>query len=462
MISDYTQNIYHLSILGSGTCNLSCNYCFLCGLKSQNTFDKELVESLQNGSYLATFKHTLNRLRVNPLKITHCSMWGGECTLHSNIWKDHMQDWLQSFPNLHDIYFVSNGVFNATSVADWYQVINDWAESEDKEVFITMQISLDGNETYNKDRGVSPDLLKSNVIELCNQITNRGLKNIRCAFRYKPTLPIDTYNGICNTLESCEDYYEWWHSFIKDNLNNINGYQISRDIINEPIITSLYDYTQQQGIDFARSLRIQDSIDWEGLAKKYKIPLQRDNFNIVDGLIKSYKNTTRLTDSGFCSQYTHDILVRPDGIMVGCLVGLYNDRTEYRDYVKNVDMEEYQNCLRVPGDYFLDFYNDTDETIEKFYKMFTHFKESYVTLTTANIALLYELAACHQVDPSYLTDANKLTRHASMLTGKTQCIYNSLRKTGSPFVTTPGQVRLYCNGVFDYLDYIINGKTIIS
>ena len=51
MIQKYTSEINHLAIIGSGTCNLSCKYCFLCGLKNHKTFDNEIIQAVKDGSY---------------------------------------------------------------------------------------------------------------------------------------------------------------------------------------------------------------------------------------------------------------------------------------------------------------------------------------------------------------------------------------------------------------------------
>lgn len=461
MIQKYTSEINHLAIIGSGTCNLSCKYCFLCGLKNHKTFDNEIIQAVKDGSYLKTFQHVLNRLQVPYYKIYNFTMWGGECTLHSDLWAKHIHEWLDAFPNVRNVSFVSNGMFKIDDVADWYGAINNWALNNNTYIQIMMQISIDGSDEYNKDRGIKSEVIFNNVTGLENTISQRGYNNIKIAFKYKSTLPIDTYNRICETKDSCESYYEWWHKFIRQTLNSFKGWQTDREVLNTPILTSLYDYTQQQGINLTKSLRTQDSLDWEGLRIKYGFnrTLQND-FSLMQGLITSYPAANKLKSTGFCSQYLHEIMVRPDGIMVGCLVGLYNDKDEYRQYALEHDIEEYENCLRVPNRYFLDFYKDSDESIESFYKMFTHFTESYKTLAAANIALIYELAYCGQVDKSYLHDSAKLIRHACVLTGRTQCCYNSLRKTGSPFVSTLGMARLMCNGAFDYIDYITAGKSI--
>lgn len=109
MIQKYTSEINHLAIIGSGTCNLSCKYCFLCGLKNHKTFDNEIIQAVKDGSYLKTFQHVLNRLQVPYYKIYSFTMWGGECTLHSNLWAEHIHEWLDAFPNVRNVSFVSCG-----------------------------------------------------------------------------------------------------------------------------------------------------------------------------------------------------------------------------------------------------------------------------------------------------------------------------------------------------------------
>lgn len=448
------NDIKKLSILGSGTCNLSCEYCFLKGLNKQH-FDKEIVEKLIDGSYLKTIQQVLLKCGANNFQIEELTFWGGECTIHADLWSEYILDWLHAFPNISAICFVSNGLFNPNAMNKLLAKINQFGYESNRFININIQISLDGPEGINSGRPGLGDQLKNNFLELDSLMLKNNYKNLMLHIPFKSTLPVDTFNQIHSSLDSAEEYWEWWHKFLSDCLLNKKSEFIDSHIFTDPIITMLYDYTQQQGIDLTKSLITLDLLNWEGLQKKYKLPFTLSNeSSVINGLgAECYPRTNHIKDPGFCGAYMAETMIRPDGVIVGCLVGLYNDKEEYLTYNKEHDYDEYLNCLRVPSKYHFDPLNMDDHEIFKFQKQMADYQQAFNTLISGNLAILIELANCGQVNPEYLVDSDLAFRHSSIITGKTMCFYNSLRKTGSPFVSTLGQVRLLCNGVLQYIDY---------
>ena len=70
-----------------------------------------------------------------------------------------------------------------------------------------------------------------------------------------------------------------------------------------------------------------------------------------------------------------------------------------------------------------------------------------------NIAnYIYVMAQIGQVDESYLTDLNKLKRHAFYLSFINTCYYNLIHSAGSACIRNTSEVRLLCNGALDLYD----------
>lgn len=100
-----------VEILTGGTCNLKCNYCFLCKIKALHGLDEDVVNGLESGSYLENVKEVFKRTHNNPLLIEEMTCWGGEPTIHLPLLTDKLKDWFKFFPNITRLYFATNGTF---------------------------------------------------------------------------------------------------------------------------------------------------------------------------------------------------------------------------------------------------------------------------------------------------------------------------------------------------------------
>lgn len=449
----YKDRIYTLSILGAGTCNLACKYCFLCGLKEHKKWDNEIIEAVKDGSYLRTIIDIFKKTRNDPAYVREIKFWGGESTLHLSLWKEYFPEWMHTFYNITQIGFVSNGTYDPYELADFIRMVNANAENH---IDFNIQISSDGPDCYQKDwRGVSSDVLFEKAKILLEELGKDFLPNITFIADFKPTFPIEVFNNINKSLDSAMEYWNWWF----DHLNYVNSIPMPRCVgqigMKPGIITMLYNYTQQDGIDLAHSLRVSDMINWEKLNRNSFVKIDPEySANVMSGFYDGWMNITHQNAPlGYCGQVIREWLIRPDGIVSGCLAGLYNDKFEYIEHAKKVDYDEYLNTKRVHSSYFFDPLNMTEEEIDRFNyrnKVMDDQANNFYVSTAAS--QLYELALVSQASPIYLSNSEVLIRHAYLLGKKTNCYYNMMRKTGIPYTGTLGLARLYGNGAFQYLE----------
>lgn len=439
-----------LSILGAATCNLACEYCFLCNLRAIKSVDEQLVEAVKDGSYLRTVLKVIKATGNDPLNISDITFWGGESTLHLDLWTEYFPTWAKAFPNVDLIKFISNGTYNPEYFYRFIKMVNS---SFDHKVIISVQLSIDGDDTLNEStRGIKTSILQNKFARLNELLASERLMNVTMGFTVKATLPIDTYNELHKDVESATKYWNYWN----DLQDFFNEHEFSRNTdrnvtIQPPIITMLYEYTQQQGLGLANSLRTLDSVDFYELSRSHKtniVPGVTDPMNVFTEM---WANSVKYADIGFCGQMLKDCLIRPDGVIAPCLSGLFIDLPEYKEHAKN-DPEELANISRVPSRFMFDPLNMSPDEIKGFQDYLINMKEhSSNMFIAAAVAQMFELAVAGQISPIYLKRDIAL-RHAYILGIKTGCYFNSLRKTGSPYLPLMGFYRLYCNGAVQYFD----------
>lgn len=445
----------NISLIGSGRCNLKCSYCFLCKNKANIELDKLLIEYLQNGKYLSNYLNFFERIssiksdqppfNYTSYDVDKISFWGGEPTLNLSIWTEVLSQWLEYFPNVNDITFVTNGLFQTDELISFIEAYQLFAKS--KCLTLNLQVSLDGPVITEKYRGVSTEKIIQNLKQLIETLSNFNLKTY-INISFKATTGIDELNKIHQTVESATSYYQWWAQQISELIHlNKNKYI---NIVNIPELTYAFisDYTQQQGLDYAHSLKVFRAIDWQQF-DIYDLP-----FNIYESCdlthyVDMYYDRYDYNSTYYCGQYIHDIMMRPDGIVIGCLAGLYNDMPSYeQDLVKENNQEELQVNQSIHPSFYLDINKMSDQQILDFYTRMNNLQQCQKTVVAYGSALINELAKIRQVDRMYL-DHIKAVEAARSLMSRSMCWFNNMRKTGTFYYTLPGLYRLYLNGFLE-------------
>lgn len=436
-----------LSVIGSGKCNLCCSYCFLCKTKeTTEILDEEIIKGLKDHTYLQRVVAALNHYDYTPQDVTRLSFWGGEPTLNLSIWVEYLPEWMKVLSNMNELNFITNGTFPLGDMINFIQTVDDNAEHP---MHIILQVSLDGPDPYTFiGRGIHADTIVSYLKEFINQFNQLHLIQTDLTVFFKSTLSMDNFIKALGTLESATAYYTWWKSLIHD----LEYLAISKNIIGffADAVNFAYmdDYTQEQGIEYAHTADIFYAIDWQKLDLLYPT-----RFCLTDGMdpFDVLKNAcgTDIEHGTSCSAYSSELIVKPDGTVLGCMVGLYNDIPSYEKELKKHGEKEYLQNKAIPKNFYYK-YDINPEQSEKFKKYFDYYKKHHgITDFAIGMAILHELSNADQISYFYKNNPRLLYEHFRFITEKTKCFFNSLRETGSVYVMLPGVYRLYFNGFID-------------
>ena len=436
-----------LSIIGSGKCNLHCSYCFLCKTKkTTQILDEDIVNGLKDHTYLQRALTALNWYDHKPEDVGKLSFWGGEPTINLPVWTEHISEWMKALPRLVDLNFITNATFPPQNMIEFIKTVDANAMHR---MNVILQVSLDGPDPYTlKGRGIPAQKITDNLKEFIKQFNQLYLTNTDLIVFFKSTLQIDDFIEALGNIENATKYYTWWQSLIHDLeylsiSKNIKGF--FADAVN---YAYMEDYTQQQGIGYAHTTDIFYAIDWQKLDLLYPTTFSlRDGMDPFD-VVKNANGAT-IEESMCCSSYDSEIIVKPDGTVVGCMVGLYNDIPSYARELKEVDNSEYLRNKSIPQNFYYN-YNTEPERSEKFKKYYTYYKNNHgITDFSIGLAILYELGEANQIAYYYKDNPDLIYEHFHLLSEKTKCFFNSLKETGCPYVLLPGVYRLYFNGFLD-------------
>lgn len=440
-----------LSILTGGTCNLQCSYCFLHKERKAKELDDEITLKLKNGEYALNCFKSINSIGADTLKIKELELWGGEPTLHIKEFTDNINYWVQYFPNLEAISISSNGLYNIDYMYNHLlTVFKVWPNFKN----YTLQISIDGpDELSIITRGITFSKVEENLRKLLDKISQNKLpNNFNLNICFKQTLPIEKMNQIHKTLDSTFNYYYFWHEKLY-NLEKDYRYSYLNFFSGPITVTLLYDYTQQDGLDYAHTHRMYYAIDWKYLQNKFDTKAKVQDMMSPMKTYNEFGNHNSFDRSYYCGQYRDNIYIRPDGSIIGCLAGLYNDDKEFIERMRNENIEEYQASKNINSNFYLQPIGKTLEENIKFLERMWYL-DNPETKVLSSAALIYELAKSNQVEPIYLKDNTLRIKHAYLIQNRSGCFFNSLRFSGDPYISSLGLYRLYCNGVLSYYDKI--------
>lgn len=451
-----------LAITTSSVCNLECSYCFLCKEDHSKELDREIVDGLISGTYATNCFNSLKAYGADPKDIVELQLWGGEPTIHADIMADHVQDWLKCFPKLERISISSNGKFDPETVL---RMLEAFAQGKYFKK-VLMQISIDGPDYVSqKSRGITFEDATKNYSKLLQLVSKSDIfrsKGIQFLPAFKNTLPIDTINEIHSTIESATKYYEFWASTLFDWENTYVNHIIKGFGISDITVTLMPDYTQAQGLGYAHSCRVYDSIDWQKIFDKY--PINDPYTNLYEQMSplrkhdEFWESTHNVGRGYYCGQYIYATQIMPDGTIYGCLAGLYNNDKNFIEKMKKTNPKEYLTCTRIAPQYY---WKPTEHSKEENLEYKDHkygLTKMQPTQMAFSLALMHDLSVMGQISPIYKQSPDISLRHAYLLSNRLGCYFNNIRETGVPYVPVMGLYRLYCNGVLEYYDSVRKGR----
>lgn len=139
-----------LTIYWSADCNAACDYCFIkkdkpCLVQA----NKEICESLKDGSFLAKIKTNLEHIKH---QIDYLDFWGAEPTLNAPYFADFTIGLLEYFPKIQEIMFSTNAKVGGQIIYDYFvNPIRKYCEEHDRKIAFCIQVSMDGPTEMNDE-----------------------------------------------------------------------------------------------------------------------------------------------------------------------------------------------------------------------------------------------------------------------------------------------------------------------
>lgn len=457
-----------LTLSAATKCNLKCSYCVIN--KTLNDKSLELfnntVEALKNGEYKKNVLKALDNLEVSPKNIDYLQIWGQEPTIVLPYITEKWEDWYKTFPNINRTFFSTNAMDCVDQLYDFIVAVDKAAT---KHIQMGFQISYDGYTGTNKARLASADRIKENCLKLNKKLNNLPLKNVNIEFTLHGVLSKDIFNNYTSFEEISKylDELDNYVSLMRDSCFNrrVEWFEVTLQLVN--------------GIDFTT----EDGLNLSNFVKKVNILKERKNYghfrreenNFAFELIGpmafdmyrdlkegKYSSLDEMIDSKLsnkealkflvtCLPVFGDLKIMYDGTVTFCQNSIHDTNL---DESKLTDSIFDQTRLYQMRHMKVNLANGKKEDIDKFLTFIKNYHEGYVFYTTINTIMNYMIlmAQCGQIDRNYLTDLDKLKRHAFYISQLNSCYYNLAGKTGSAIIRNTEDIRIYGNGLLDIFE----------
>lgn len=472
------SGINTLVLISSCECNLSCDYCIIN--KSKNKYSQEIAQktkqAFQDGTFLQNTLTVLNNYNTSPFEITHCEFWGQEPTLSLHYFTEHLNDWLDNFPNLRYFMFSTNGVAYSNRIVDFIKTLDN---SIGHETQIVIQFSYDGEESNKDCRKVSSSNITSSVTNVITELNKINLKNVKVNLNFHNVIPLVLIKTI-KTMNQANEYLinlkNWGEQFSKLNINKnvmvenrvIPSFESPLKASVEDGLDLLHFYQLIEKCDFNKSNNYIFSNDIIGSMKRWS----QDIFNQCDQInqtpLESLLNIEhdfyffrdkikKIFQIGHCGAYTAALKVRYDGIVMTCQNQMYDTEISEDDFNKDKFSYSIKKKLN-SSNRILNFTVANKENMDNLYYFHSNLKESFFTIYNNTLNLMYIMARAGQINYDYILNKEKLMFHAFLITTYNACPYNRMFTSGSISLIHDGHIRLFCNGFLDEIFDYSTGK----
>lgn len=470
------EEIDTLTLISSESCNLNCKYCTIAeGLKNNsehNRVIKELKESLKTGKYLDLIDQVTLKYNIDKSKIVHLALWGQEPTITLDEITNLFPRIHKEYPNIYEIFFSTNGVDYFERIIKFAQMIDETLKDMEQPE-LNIQLSFDGTEMTEKNRGISSDIILNNLTNLLSNLNEINFKKLKINFVLHNVITIQIIENLLLSDEEFYKYFEDLKNVAKKLSSLINNSNIKIEPTFFPTIENPINATTEQGRIYTKffqkciELNPQPSILWENLAIVYKKPAEvmKDWHLTVEDLIDKlatqevvndndlkFKNILiNLSRSAFCGWGNGSLEMRYDGTILHCHNAIYGLEEQNIKNRTGLKYDIHKSILK--KNYFPNLLTSPIEDVKKFYeKCSIAANDSFYWYFSEIVALMALLLRANQISPIYKEDPGLMLRHAFILCTVIPCWDAGLVTTGSGLGKTAGWIRLHCNGFIDYID----------
>lgn len=466
------NNIRALTLITSESCNLNCAYCKIA--ETSNILHteevKKLRQSFETGEYLNNIEKIFDRFNLDKNQINEISFWGQEPTTTLDLVADEFPHIYKLFPNLNYSFFSTNGVAFYERIIKYIQAVETTVLNPFK---IEIQISYDGDYSNQNLRGVSSEIIKNNIISLFKELNNLTFNNCTLDFVFHGVVSIPLIEQIYNNENLEQEIEKYWHSTqelvdqcIKINKNN--KIHIVEKL--SPGLINSYNASVEDGLLLTKfvkdCLKYNHPEAWY-LVKQISHTIQNQNLSIddINNLIK-YKSSLIFNDEkedNFtvgCHVIEGNFTIRYNGQFMHCQDIIYALNKEEIDSLNKKDIKSKIRTVQLEQNAYPNLLTDSIESINKIYDKWKHSETSNCFMHQYNIIINFMilLALNNQISLQYLTDLDKLYRHAFYILHCFNCWENNLNNTSSIFGRELGQIRFLANGMCDLVDQELKGE----
>lgn len=202
-----TNTYKRLSLFTTTSCNLNCKYCI-----EKKWYKAWQISQPQDYSIYINKLLELNIKNKDTLE--SIELWGGEPLLGMTEFINYLPQFIETFPNLHEIQFSSNYV-----IEESYNIIKlltkTISENTNKQFTIKLQLSIDGPiEINDNNRGVgSTTALLNNLSNYYSSIYDNVILDIKTNSTF--------YRQNLFSFLSYNDVENWFNFFLNNFPSNI-------------------------------------------------------------------------------------------------------------------------------------------------------------------------------------------------------------------------------------------------
>lgn len=473
------QKIDSLCLVASAECNLKCKYCEIAKSKDSTysiELQKNIKSAFEDGSFLINIQKTLKALNQDFNKIHRITFWGQEPTLSLNSFRKNIQEWFNTFPNIINFFFSTNG---GTDPHIIYNFIKDVDSIVTHDIQIGVQFSYDGEWSCINERMIDPNLIKKHCKELIELLNNTHLNHAQIQIVWHGVVSFDLIKYILesNTIKN----------YIKDLDNTVfNASQWNHNLKCKvyPITLGLeqpYKASTDDGLALTtfieKGLRpdVEQNLHFYNPIRNLLMTLMGrsnfeeqvfDNTKWIQNIIDMFNGVdlTRVLNKGHaCGSYDHELKIMYDGTLIGCQNFLFNTT---KDHIIDSDpmLRQVKENL-INHNFFINLANssssieDINKVLDRFYLL--HFS-SFLTTYQSIVNTIIMLATAGQASQEYLTNKEKLFKHAFMIVRYNACFFNHLMTTGSTFLEPISLCRVLCNGTLDLAEEEYYHKRLVT
>lgn len=441
------KHINSVVVSGAGVCNLHCPYCYLNHYSMYADYHKRLMQAWEDGSYANNIIKLINTIAY-PENIATLRIFGAETSLGAGAIAPNLFKLKQSFPNLDEVFLVTNFSTHIENFMTLIQSCNDNNISH-----LLFWISLDGIDSVLNEKGhnVPTSVYEKNFDKFFDFLNNTPLPNIKkIELQLKPVVSVQTLLEL-DTTDKCAQHMDSYFNFL-DKLN-VKKKQSKVDInlsitTRMPLLAAPVIGTTEEGRALADQFYLyQQMICEENVFKKH-IPSHGRNWVYKQWLStdRFYKFGEQNTDVRYSCGRANIINVLYDGTVVHCDNWLNQSDDLGLEQLKEENYFEYIGEIinkqgMIP--------NAADMTEEEYYKNYRQLQFNFLggtgLFTAMDLACAKELALSGQINRIYLNNLDKVHQDFSGQFAL-HCPNRNTQQTHTVFLNNLGVYRTLLNG----------------